>query len=252
MILSRISHAIRTQNWFAVVLEFVIVIAGVVIGFQVTEWRSEQADRHLETYYVERLHADLVGTLDDYFRLMEWDETQLEAQDVALDALRTCSLDGVDRATFVRGVVLAGNINPVPLRWGTVNELEATGNIALIRDLGLRERLARVDGQTVRYSAITEGLRQDISLHRPLISSLVDVTEYGYSVDTNFDARFDFDELCTTQSFTGALSVIRLRSDILVTFNHGQMEHIAELESYLASTLGVDPSERPDGEEAAP
>jgi len=36
MILSRISRAVREQNWFAVVLEFVIVIAGVVIGFQVT------------------------------------------------------------------------------------------------------------------------------------------------------------------------------------------------------------------------
>ena len=35
MILARLSRAIRQQNWFAVVLEFVIVIviAGVVIGF---------------------------------------------------------------------------------------------------------------------------------------------------------------------------------------------------------------------------
>lgn len=30
MILGRITKAIREQNWFAVVLEFVIVIAGVV------------------------------------------------------------------------------------------------------------------------------------------------------------------------------------------------------------------------------
>jgi len=36
MILARITKAIREQNWFAVVLEFVIVIAGVAIGFQVT------------------------------------------------------------------------------------------------------------------------------------------------------------------------------------------------------------------------
>jgi len=35
MILARISRAIREQNWFTVALEFVIVIAGVVIGFQV-------------------------------------------------------------------------------------------------------------------------------------------------------------------------------------------------------------------------
>ena len=29
MILARLSRAIREQNWFAVVLEFVIVVAGV-------------------------------------------------------------------------------------------------------------------------------------------------------------------------------------------------------------------------------
>jgi len=40
MILQRISTAIRQQNWFAVALEFVIVIAGVVIGFQVTAWNG--------------------------------------------------------------------------------------------------------------------------------------------------------------------------------------------------------------------
>ena len=45
MILARLSRAVREQNWFAVVLEFVIVIAGVVIGFQVTAWNAERAER---------------------------------------------------------------------------------------------------------------------------------------------------------------------------------------------------------------
>jgi len=42
MILARLSSAIRAQNWFAVVLEFVIVIAGVVIGFQITARNAER------------------------------------------------------------------------------------------------------------------------------------------------------------------------------------------------------------------
>ena len=33
MILSRLMKAVREQNWFAVTLEFLIVILGVVIGF---------------------------------------------------------------------------------------------------------------------------------------------------------------------------------------------------------------------------
>ena len=58
MILSRISHAIRTQNWFAVVLEFVIVIAGVVIGFQVTELRAQAQRAEAEHLALERLQAE--------------------------------------------------------------------------------------------------------------------------------------------------------------------------------------------------
>jgi len=58
MILTRLSHAIRTQNWFAVVLEFVIVIAGVVIGFQVTTWNAERQDRTLEAGIICRLVDD--------------------------------------------------------------------------------------------------------------------------------------------------------------------------------------------------
>ena len=36
MILQNLTKAIREQNYYAVVLEFLIVIAGVVIGFQIT------------------------------------------------------------------------------------------------------------------------------------------------------------------------------------------------------------------------
>ena len=45
MILARLSRAVREQNWFAVVLEFFIVIVGVVIAFQVTAWNEARQDR---------------------------------------------------------------------------------------------------------------------------------------------------------------------------------------------------------------
>ena len=45
MILSRITQALRDQNWLAVGIEFVIVILGVVIGFQISNWNHVQSDR---------------------------------------------------------------------------------------------------------------------------------------------------------------------------------------------------------------
>lgn len=37
MILQRIAQSIRKQDWFAVAIEFVIVVSGIFVGLQVTE-----------------------------------------------------------------------------------------------------------------------------------------------------------------------------------------------------------------------
>jgi hypothetical protein len=38
MLLRRITEHIRTQNWFAVGIDFLIVVVGVYIGIQVANW----------------------------------------------------------------------------------------------------------------------------------------------------------------------------------------------------------------------
>lgn len=43
-ILGRLGHGVREQNGFAVGLELVIVVVGVVIGFEVTAWGQTRAD----------------------------------------------------------------------------------------------------------------------------------------------------------------------------------------------------------------
>ena len=45
MILDRLSRAFRQQNWFAVAIETLIVIVGVVVGFQITAWGNERVSR---------------------------------------------------------------------------------------------------------------------------------------------------------------------------------------------------------------
>ena len=59
MILANLTRAIRQQNWFAVAVEFLIVIAGVVIGFQITEWNEARTARELEEEYLLRIHTEI-------------------------------------------------------------------------------------------------------------------------------------------------------------------------------------------------
>lgn len=45
MLLRRISQHVTDQNWFAVVLDFLIVVAGILIAFQITNWRELQSEK---------------------------------------------------------------------------------------------------------------------------------------------------------------------------------------------------------------
>jgi len=50
---------VRTQNWTAIALDFVIVV-GVFLGLQVQEWAEERGRRQLEASYTRRLHNEVV------------------------------------------------------------------------------------------------------------------------------------------------------------------------------------------------
>ncbi len=43
MILRRITEHVKAQNWFAVAIDFVIVVVGILIGIQVSNWNSARA-----------------------------------------------------------------------------------------------------------------------------------------------------------------------------------------------------------------
>lgn len=44
MILRRLTKHVKDQNWFAVALDFVIVVVGILIAFQITNWSASRQD----------------------------------------------------------------------------------------------------------------------------------------------------------------------------------------------------------------
>ena len=71
MILSRLGKAVREQNWFAVVLEFVIVVSGVLLAFQVSTWSQQAAERAYARDILARLRTELVSLSEVRTPLLE-------------------------------------------------------------------------------------------------------------------------------------------------------------------------------------
>ena len=60
MLLRRITEHVKAQNWFAVGLDFLIVVFGVFIGLQVANWSASRVDRTDERIFLNSLHQDIV------------------------------------------------------------------------------------------------------------------------------------------------------------------------------------------------
>ena len=140
MILQNLSRAIREQNWFAVALEFVIVIAGIVIGFQVTAWNEARVEQQRGQLYIERLSADLAEN-----------RTRTEGNIAFREAVRMLGMDALAFASGQRRPddswqVVATYFNAsqsgsaYPVR-ATYEEMLSSGDLRLILDLELRNAL---------------------------------------------------------------------------------------------------------------
>ena len=65
MLLRRITQHVKDQNWFAVGIDFFIVVIGVFIGIQVANWNETRQDRIVAIQFELSLAADAEIILDD-------------------------------------------------------------------------------------------------------------------------------------------------------------------------------------------
>jgi len=144
MILARLTRAIRQQSWFAVALEFVIVIAGVVIGFQVTAWNGERAARSEEARYLLALTDDVRLSLAS----LEGMNGLLAAQQTALESLYDVHRGQSDPdPEEMAGLIADGLFFLSALRVNetTFDTLVGSGRLNLIGDPDLMAALQALD-----------------------------------------------------------------------------------------------------------
>lgn len=66
-LLGRISHHLRTQNWTAVVIEFLVVVFGIFLGFQLNNWNEERGEAERRAGII----GAIITNLDDSIGVQE-------------------------------------------------------------------------------------------------------------------------------------------------------------------------------------
>lgn len=86
MILRRLSQHVRAQDWFAVGLEFVLVVSGVFIGIQVSNWNEALADQREQARLLIELAADVSADIEEIEGVRETAGQRIKAIEALLDA----------------------------------------------------------------------------------------------------------------------------------------------------------------------
>ena len=81
MLLHRVVEHVRAQDWTAVGIDFVIVVAGVFVGLQAQQWAETQADRKRESEYLLALVKDVHEDVAHIEKALNVERTRMSALD---------------------------------------------------------------------------------------------------------------------------------------------------------------------------
>ena len=164
MILRRLADAIREQNWFTVVIEFVVVVAGIFAALQVDAWNQARSDRALEHEYLLRLSEDMQADINNFRSL----EQIFETKAMTIKDLRDLPVaELLDRPPdeLLQDLDYSGWIALPAIQSATFNELASSGRLALLRDVPLRSALSNYYSG---YQLMSDILAEPIGEYRRL------------------------------------------------------------------------------------
>ena len=149
MILRRLSQSLKEQNWTAIWIEFVLLVAGVFLGIQAADWNEARQQSARQAAYVERLRVDFTAIRDRIQQHVVVYDDAVEGGDLILSIVR--AEDGAslviedEKARMSRAFnALLSNRIPPPLP-ATYVEMRSEGQLRRIRNPALRDRLADYD-----------------------------------------------------------------------------------------------------------
>jgi hypothetical protein len=184
MIIQRFAQALRQQDWFAVFVEILVVIVGLMLAFQLDRWWEQRGDRAQEVQYVERLIADVETDLEALHFAVELQTIRLEMAELLM-AVVADPEEAIRRPVEFLGAVLQSSylFTPIPTSH-TFDDLRSTGNMRLLRDTDFKDLLHDYYGYEANQRQFQEIWFQWQFRHLELAAGVVSHDQENYIQDT--------------------------------------------------------------------
>jgi len=160
MILTRFARHLRAQDWTSVGIEFALVVAGIVIAFQITAWYEDRELGEQEQLVLAALAAEVEANLDELDSMLEFTRFKM----ASVEELAR-SIDG-ERTTADSLVSLFADLvwsRRVRFSDGAITGTIASGGLSLISNGDLRRSLAGLAGRMDDYE-VTSRAEDEVKL----------------------------------------------------------------------------------------
>jgi hypothetical protein len=191
---------INEQNWFAVGLDVIVVVVGIFLGIQVSNWNAERQDQDLEQSILKRLETEF-----------KYQETELELLAERLTVFKESARNVVvalendappeNEALFSEWLSQVHNLGRPPARSATYVQLLSSGDLDLLSNEGLRDLLVRYDQNIERNSFMyAQTLALLLATDKYLMATKSNIAEVENSlVDRVMITSFDFELLKSSE-----------------------------------------------------
>ena len=143
MILRRVIAHIRKQEWTAIAIDFLIVVLGVFVGLQVSNWNEARVDKVRARGFLERIAGDIDADLEEYAdRQRFWSEVSAYGARAVAYA-DTGETDGRSKWELALAFFQASQVAEFFTTSATWEEMRGGGDLSLISNLDLRRALSR-------------------------------------------------------------------------------------------------------------
>jgi hypothetical protein len=229
MVIRRIREHVAAHNWFAVFVDLIIVIIGVVIGLQVSNWNAARIERREVSAYRAQIIDDLTANEQE---LAERAHYYRQVRAHALAAME--ALDGHTPLgeAFLVNSYQATQVSPIRMERSAYDEMIASGMAKSFGDPAVRRRLSsyyagtdRLEAGTIFATGYREKIRREMmfAVQRRLRERCSDVVAIsGEGVET-----VSLPERCSLQL---PLAIISLAAT--------DLRDIPELEQELTRHIG--------------
>jgi len=241
MILRRFMKHVTDQNWFAVGLDVLVVITGIFLGMQVTEWNEGRKERIQETIFMNRLHSEVIegkAIFQTDFEMMEATKQRLdEVLNSFYDPQAKTVLDKTHCYAIFASHIYVQRAVTLP----SLTELLASGQLSTIKNDPLKKAM-------VGYLLGRDGLKGLVEHFESVMLVLARKYSEFIQLDHRMREYSQYKSYTNTCDFDGMKASVAFNNDLIdnagkqhdfVKFSLEQSEALTTIHTLLDAELGV-------------